>query len=381
MISFVRDPDDVDALIGLQIFARPPFQPTSGPARAGERAPPAGHRLRRRLAQPVLPLRVVPGRPARGEAARAERGPARRGAAARLRAGGAPGGAAGRGATSPASGVVLLTHSHPDHTSPAALLWRSWAARAEPLVVVGPPDAVAAVRGLGRARRPGDPACPSSRRRRRRSGGPTGGLPLPRRCRHPRGATRSCGTSPAPTGPGCSTPPTPGPSPGRARPRRRGRAYDLVLLEETFGERTDHGTGHLDLSTFPGSSPGCARSVPSPRPPGSSPRTCRTTTRPPPSCCAPAGARGAPRCTPTARRSRSPGRRRRGAADPGRRPAPPHPGPRRGPVRQEHPRRAAARRPGGRHLRRDRGHADGDADWDARVAAHRTRRPARGGAR
>jgi adenosylcobinamide kinase/adenosylcobinamide-phosphate guanylyltransferase len=30
-----------------------------------------------------------------------------------------------------------------------------------------------------------------------------------------------------------------------------GRAYDLVLLELTFGTRTDHGTGHLDDATFP----------------------------------------------------------------------------------------------------------------------------------
>ncbi|MFO0744052.1 MAG: bifunctional adenosylcobinamide kinase/adenosylcobinamide-phosphate guanylyltransferase, partial [Myxococcota bacterium] len=31
----------------------------------------------------------------------------------------------------------------------------------------------------------------------------------------------------------------------------RGAAYDVVLLEETFGDRLDHGTGHLDLATFP----------------------------------------------------------------------------------------------------------------------------------
>ncbi len=31
----------------------------------------------------------------------------------------------------------------------------------------------------------------------------------------------------------------------------RGAAFDLVLLEETFGRRSDHGTGHHDLTTFP----------------------------------------------------------------------------------------------------------------------------------
>lgn len=37
---------------------------------------------------------------------------------------------------------LLLTHAHPDHTAPAALLWRSWAGRSEPLDVVGPPAAI-----------------------------------------------------------------------------------------------------------------------------------------------------------------------------------------------------------------------------------------------
>jgi adenosylcobinamide kinase / adenosylcobinamide-phosphate guanylyltransferase len=39
---------------------------------------------------------------------------------------------------------LLLTHAHPDHIGPAALLWRSWAKRREPLEVIGPPAALAA---------------------------------------------------------------------------------------------------------------------------------------------------------------------------------------------------------------------------------------------
>jgi adenosylcobinamide kinase/adenosylcobinamide-phosphate guanylyltransferase len=31
----------------------------------------------------------------------------------------------------------------------------------------------------------------------------------------------------------------------------RGRCFDLVLLDETFGTKFDHGHGHLDLETFP----------------------------------------------------------------------------------------------------------------------------------
>ncbi len=37
---------------------------------------------------------------------------------------------------------ILLTHSHPDHLGPMALLFRSWASRTEPLQVLGPPDAL-----------------------------------------------------------------------------------------------------------------------------------------------------------------------------------------------------------------------------------------------
>ena len=43
--------------------------------------------------------------------------------------------------------TVLLTHAHSDHTGPPALLWRSWSTRShDSLRVVGPPAAVAACR-------------------------------------------------------------------------------------------------------------------------------------------------------------------------------------------------------------------------------------------
>jgi adenosylcobinamide kinase/adenosylcobinamide-phosphate guanylyltransferase len=46
------------------------------------------------------------------------------------------------------SGVthVLITHDHPDHSAPMALLSRRWAGRTEPLTVVGPPSVVDAWR-------------------------------------------------------------------------------------------------------------------------------------------------------------------------------------------------------------------------------------------
>lgn len=41
---------------------------------------------------------------------------------------------------------VLLTHSHNDHLAPAALVWRGWAQRDDPIDVIGPPTAIAMCR-------------------------------------------------------------------------------------------------------------------------------------------------------------------------------------------------------------------------------------------
>jgi adenosylcobinamide kinase/adenosylcobinamide-phosphate guanylyltransferase len=42
-----------------------------------------------------------------------------------------------------------------------------------------------------------------------------------------------------------------GPLPETTVDAVRGAAFDVVLLEETFGDHADHGTDHLDLRTFP----------------------------------------------------------------------------------------------------------------------------------
>ena len=146
--------------------------------------------------------------------------------------------------------VLLLTHAHPDHTSPAPLLWRTWAGRTEPLVVLGPPDAIAPYADwIG----PDDPVTLV----------PVGpddpaavvGLDLQGyRCRAVPGSHEvatllwdvTCqdgsrllyATDTAALGEAALT-------------RVADRAYDLVVLEQTFGDTTDHGTGHLDLVSFP----------------------------------------------------------------------------------------------------------------------------------
>jgi phosphoribosyl 1,2-cyclic phosphodiesterase len=141
--------------------------------------------------------------------------------------------------------TVLVTHAHPDHCAPFALLWRHWARPDEPLTVVGPaavldecrpwlaPDdrvrLVAAV--------PGQPLeCHGYRIR-----------PLP--------ADHDVPTVlydvTAPDGDRLLYATDTGPLPEAALTAVREAAYDLVLMEETFGDVLDHGTRHLDLATFP----------------------------------------------------------------------------------------------------------------------------------
>lgn len=140
---------------------------------------------------------------------------------------------------------LLLTHAHPDHLGPAALLWRSWAGRSEPLQVSGPAAALAGCRDwIG----PDDPVRLVEVRAgdTLRLGQHTVAV-LP--AAHEDGAVLY---DVAAGGGGRLLYATDtGPLPAAAYDAMAGAGYDLVLLEETFGDRSDHGTGHLDLTTFP----------------------------------------------------------------------------------------------------------------------------------
>lgn len=148
--------------------------------------------------------------------------------------------------------AVLLTHAHPDHLAPAALLARSWAGSSTALRVLGPASAVDACRDWVGPRDPvslevivpGDVV-------------ELGGYVV-----RALAAAHDVGTDPmtrdallfdvtSPDGSrvlhACDT----GPLSDSTLDAVRGAAYDLVLLEETFGHKADHGTGHLDLTTFP----------------------------------------------------------------------------------------------------------------------------------
>jgi adenosylcobinamide kinase / adenosylcobinamide-phosphate guanylyltransferase len=139
---------------------------------------------------------------------------------------------------------VLLTHSHPDHAAPAVLLWRSWAGRREPLDVIGPADAVALFRDWVGADdvvqlqpvRPGDTV--------------TVGSYAVRVLAADHEVETVAYDVTGPDGSRLLYATDTGPLPQQTLEDVAGRAYQLVLLEETFGDRHDHGSRHLDLATF-----------------------------------------------------------------------------------------------------------------------------------
>jgi len=145
--------------------------------------------------------------------------------------------------------VLLFTHGHPDHVGPAALLFRAWAGRREPLDVVGPAGALDQCRDWCGPDDPvrfvpvqgGDDLALADYRVRvlaAAHGDPHSGDAVLYDLTGPDGGRLLYATDTA-------TLPDP------TLDAVAGRAFDLVLLEETFGTTTDHGTDHLDLATFP----------------------------------------------------------------------------------------------------------------------------------
>lgn len=139
---------------------------------------------------------------------------------------------------------VLLTHDHPDHTAPAFLLYRSWVTSPDdPLDVVGPPSVIASARQW---------LAPDTHVRFHEvSPGELleleGGVVRVLAAEHTKDAVLYDVT--APSGRVLYATDT-GPLPASTLTATEGAAYDVVLLEETFGDFVTHGTSHLDLATF-----------------------------------------------------------------------------------------------------------------------------------
>jgi adenosylcobinamide kinase / adenosylcobinamide-phosphate guanylyltransferase len=143
--------------------------------------------------------------------------------------------------------AVLVTHTHPDHFDPASLLYRGWVTD-RPLRVLGPPaiaDACADWLGPNSPvtttpLAPGNVADVEGYRVR--------ALAAPHAA--PGGALLYDVT--APDGERLLHATDTGPlDAGQVAAVATGPAYSVVLLEETFGDHTAHGTDHLDLGTFP----------------------------------------------------------------------------------------------------------------------------------
>lgn len=139
---------------------------------------------------------------------------------------------------------VLLTHDHPDHTAPAFLLYRSWVTSPDdPLDVVGPASVIASAQQWlapdthvrFHVVAPGD------------SLELAGGVVRVLGAQHTEGAVLY--DVAAPSGRVLYATDT-GPLPDATLAATTDAAYDVVLLEETFGDFVTHGTDHLDLPAF-----------------------------------------------------------------------------------------------------------------------------------
>lgn len=139
---------------------------------------------------------------------------------------------------------VLLTHDHPDHTAPAFLLYRSWVTDSDaPLDVVGPAPVIERARMW---------LAPETHVRFH-TVAPGDVLDLAG------GRVRALAANHVPdallfdvtatSGRVLYATDTAALPPGTVQ-ATAGAAYDVVLMEETFGDWTDHGTAHLDLPAF-----------------------------------------------------------------------------------------------------------------------------------
>jgi adenosylcobinamide kinase/adenosylcobinamide-phosphate guanylyltransferase len=149
------------------------------------------------------------------------------------------------------SGVrsLLVTHGHPDHVGPAALLYRHWAGRREPLDIYAPQGVLdLLVHWIA----PDDPV-----RLHPVVAGETvvthGYRVRVLRAAHGDSTIGDAVLFDVTGGDGgrllyaTDT----GPLPDETVRAVSGERFDVVLLEETFGDVLDHGTQHLDLTTFP----------------------------------------------------------------------------------------------------------------------------------
>lgn len=150
---------------------------------------------------------------------------------------------------------VLITHAHPDHLDPALLLWLDWNPTPHPLHVWGPVAVIAGCRDWIGPRTPVE--------LHEISPGAALDLPTPQGDYRVRVIAASHeGRTPDAVAAEAVLFDVTAPSGARLLYATdtgllddmepfRDAAYDVIMLEETFGDHVDHGTGHLDLATLP----------------------------------------------------------------------------------------------------------------------------------
>ncbi len=145
--------------------------------------------------------------------------------------------------------LLLIGHAHPDHCGPQALMWRGWSSQAQrPLEVIGPPAVIAACRPWV------DPAGPISftviepgreltrggyriQAHPARHGGPEIGPAVLFDVTAPDGGRLLYAVDTAPFA-------------GGSLPGDRSHPYDVLLLEETFGDGGGQRGDHHGLDDF-----------------------------------------------------------------------------------------------------------------------------------
>lgn len=140
--------------------------------------------------------------------------------------------------------TVLVTHAHPDHCSPFALLWRHWAQLPGPVTVVGPAPVLEECRPW---LAPEDPVVLTAVEAGNELD--VGGYRVRALAADHEVPTVLYDVT-GPDGDRLLYATDSGPLPTAALEAARGADYDLLLLEQTFGDRRDHGTKHLDLGSF-----------------------------------------------------------------------------------------------------------------------------------
>jgi adenosylcobinamide kinase / adenosylcobinamide-phosphate guanylyltransferase len=145
--------------------------------------------------------------------------------------------------------LLLIGHAHPDHCGPQALMWRGWSSRSDrPLEVVGPPAVVEMCRPWADPAgpisfttvRPGDEVIRAGYRIRAhaaRHGGPEIGPAVLFDVTGPEGTRLLYAVDTAPL-------------PADALPGDPDRPYDVLLLEETFGDGSTRIGEHHGLDDF-----------------------------------------------------------------------------------------------------------------------------------